>query len=173
MTVANISGAVVADGNVLVLAGPAGSFTDLTAVTSTQLKSTGVKDITYDLTTSGLAWATTQDTVNNDRFTLPVSLTQPGMKHYTLTLQYVYGVATGGATADVADALFVEGSDYVIAVRWGVSHDQAIASADKFDIISVRAGHAGKDAPAQNSHLTKTRTFFVSQVPQEDQVLAA
>lgn len=169
MTLGNISGAVVADGNVLVLAAPASTFTDLTAVTAVQVNSTAVKDITYDLTASGLNWATTQDSVNNDRFTLPVSLTGPGIKHYTLSLQYVYGA---DATADVADSLFVEGTDYVVAIRWAVPHDQTPAAADKFDFISVKAGHAGKDAPAANANLSKTRNFFVNQVPREDQAIS-
>lgn len=166
MPLSGVSPAVVADGNVLVLATPAATITDITAVTHTQLADAATKDITYDLTGSGFNTATSQDAIDNERFTLPIVLQTPGRKHPTVSLQYVFG-----DDADVADGLFVEGEDYVIAVRWGVDHDTPPAASDVFDFWPVTAGHGQKDSPAANANLSKTRAFYVSNVPQEDQTI--
>lgn len=168
MSLANVSGAVAADGNVLVLAGPAATITNINAPTSTQLKSTGMKDITYDLTASGFVWTTAQDSVPNERFTLNSTLSSPGRKTVTTSLQFVYG-----SPDDVADPLFVENTNYVIAVRFAVDHDQPIAAADIWDLIIVKAGHKSKDAPAANTELTKTQMLFPQSRAVEDYPLAA
>lgn len=155
MTLSSVSGAVAADGNVLVLACPAATITDPTAPTAIALMTTAVKDITYDLTATGLTWTTAQDSVPNDRFTNRQSFSNPGRKTVTTSLQYVYG-----SDDDIADPLFVEGEEYILAVRYAVDHDQEIAVGDLFDLIKVKAGHIAKDTPAANTNLSKTLTLF-------------
>lgn len=167
----SISGSVAADGNVLVLATAAAGIADINAPTATELGASGVKDITYDLTASGFTWTTAEDSVSNERFTLKQVLSLPGRRTVTISLQYVYGAPSTGPSADIADALFIEGSDYILAVRWAVNHDTAVAAADKFDLIKVRAGHKSKDAPAANGQLSKTQVFYPLGVAVEDQAL--
>jgi hypothetical protein len=162
----SISGSVAADGNVLVLATAAAGIADINAPTATELDATGVKDITYDLTASGFTWTTAEESVGNERFTLKQVLALPGRRTVTISLQYVYG-----ATDDLADTLFVEGTDFIIAVRWAKDHDTAVAAADKFDLIKVRAGHKSKDAPAANGQLSKTQVFYPLGVAVEDKAL--
>lgn len=162
----SISGSVAADGNVLVLATAAAAIADINAPTAAELGATGVKDITYDLTASGFTWTTAEDSVSNERFTLKQVLALPGRRTVTISLQYVYG-----ATDDLADTLFTEGTDYIIAVRWAKDHDAAIGATDKFDLIKVRAGHKSKDAPAANGQLSKTQVFYPLGVAVEDKTL--
>lgn len=168
MTLSGVSAATVADGNVLVIATPAGTITDITAVTSTQLKATASKDITYDLAASGFSPAMSQDAIDNERFTLPIVLQTPGRKHPTLSLQYFFG-----DTSNLADTLFLENTSYVIAIRFGVPHDTLPAASQKWDFWPVIAGHGQKDTPAANTNLTKTRAFYINGIVQEDQTLTA
>lgn len=168
MTLASISGAVAADGNVLVLLAPATAITAPDELTVAQLTAAGVKDITYDLAAGGFKWDTAQASVPNGRFTLAVDLSNPGIKTPSVSLQYVYGDAD-----DVADPLIVEGEVYYLLVRWAIDHDQTIAIGDEFDSIKLKAGHKSKDSPAANTNLTKTTTFFPQGVPNEDFALAS
>jgi len=163
-----VPGSVGTDGNLLILATPLSALPNYPEVTLPELESDAAKDVTYSLTTTGFNNGITEESVTDERLTLAAVLAQPGRVTETLELQYVYGTL-----ADVADKLFKRGEDYVISVRRAIAHNEALAAAQLFDHLVVKAGVKRPDPETANGKFTKTQGFYPQDESQRDVPLAA
>jgi hypothetical protein len=150
------------DGRGLVLFVPAIANTN--APTAAELNAGTVKQLTYSLVPDGFRHATTENVINDGRYTLKQVLELPGTVTDTLEVQYV---------ADTpAQTALTEGVTGFIVHRLGVPNETAVAAGQKVDVIPIRAGVQRKVAPTANTLLQRMQKLFVTGVVQRDVAVA-
>lgn len=163
MALETAEASVASDGNLRIAFVPSGnakSVAVLAAVTT--------KALTYSLTPSGFNRAITENSIDDPRLTLKITLSRPGTSSQTLELQYVYGGAS-----EVARPALVEGTSGFIVARYSLPNATDWAVGQKVDVIPVLAGKQRKDAPTANGIQTITQSFYVTGIPEDDALTVA
>ena len=147
----------VSDGYGLVLFVPSEGIADPSNPTVSELTDEDVVDITYSLTGDGFVHTVTTADVPINRYTLDQVLSLEGKETHTLTVKYPYT----NSDDDVARTTLEPGTEGFIVHRLAVANDTDIASGQIVDVIPIRAGKSIKDAPAENTELTRTQKLNV------------
>ena len=145
------------DGHGIVLWVPA--IADLTKPTIAELTATGVKRLTYGLTSDGFTHETSIAKITVGRFTLDQALELDGVVTDTVEVRWVYNRAT---PTDIETALGVPGVDGNIVKILGYPNDHEIDEDTKINaIIPVTTSIPRDVPPTQNSELVKVQSLNV------------
>lgn len=151
------------DGNLRIGFVPSGN-----ALSVAVLIAATTKLITYSLTPSGFARATTQDTISDERLTLVQLLEQPGRVKESLEVEYVFG-----DTGDVAAVALAQNVTGFIVARYAIPNATEWTVGQKVDVIPIKCGIQMKNAPTANGVQTKKQKLFVNGSVITDGVLIA
>ncbi|MBF4549235.1 hypothetical protein [Pseudoclavibacter sp. VKM Ac-2888] len=152
-------------GNLLILAIPRSAVLSPTGkATIAEMNAAGAVDITYSHVPDGFVYTPGYEMLPDDRLTFPQKREERGLATDTLVSTIVYGSA-----AAVADPLLIEDTEFIIAVRDAVPHNQAISATDKWDFHNVEVKSKVK-SPHTNSVRTKVVTYGYQQPVLKDQV---
>jgi len=111
------------------------TIANLSAPTVAEIGASGSYRLTYDFTTDGFNLAGSQDTVDDDRLTLPQPLQSLDVNKVTLDLKYVQS-----SDAHSAQAILISGTPGYFVLRQNVPDATLIAAAQTVRVIPVTLG---------------------------------
>ena len=167
----SIPGSVLADGTIAarwvpVLANPL-------LPTLAEMNAAGSVDLSCYLTPTGLAVATEEAAVNDDRLCSRETYEQPGRITDTLELTYVYDPQNKVPAENRAFVTLKRNTRGFIVCRWGVDFENPLAVADVLDVYPVTCGEQRKQPGEANSTLKTMQKMFVRARVRRDVVVAA
>ena len=162
MAAETVPGSVAWDDNLRITFVPSGSNPLSVAI----LAGATAKDLTYSL--KSFNRAITEAIIEDPRLTLRQVLQKFGKVTESVEVNYVFG-----ATDEVARTALAQGVEGFLVLRYSVANDTAWTVGQEVDVLTIECGKQRKDAPVENGVQTITQTLAVTDVTEDDAVLAA
>ena len=157
MPIEQVQRGVASDGHGIVLWVP--TIADTTKPTVTELTGSGVKRLTYGLTTDGFTHETSIAKITVGRFTLDQALELDGVITDTVEVRWVYNRTT---PTDVETTLGEPGVEGNIVKIFGYPNDHVIDASTKINAIIPVTTSVPRDVPpTANSELVEVQTLNV------------
>jgi hypothetical protein len=117
-------------------------------------------DLSCYLTDTGLAPATNEETVTDNRLCSRQTFARAGRFADTLSLSYVYNIEV--PADDLARITLTHLTEGFLVARWGVDYEDPWAAGDVVDVYPVQCGVPIKNAPTANTPLTITQMMHIT-----------
>ncbi len=154
------------DGNIRVSYVP--SIADIAAPTVTEL--TAGTALECLLTADGLKPSSDEDTVAVPKLCQTINAKAPGRTTYGFDLTFV---RQDDPTDDVAWTTLLRGTEGYLVIRYGLAHGTAWTAAQKVEVYPGKVGERRPQQPEANGATTFMSTWYVSDQPELDGVVAA
>ncbi|MCT2042607.1 hypothetical protein M3D15_04560 [Pseudoclavibacter alba] len=160
---------VVAPSHGLILIGKLDAIKDIKAPTLAELQAETMIDFTYTIKTFDRK--STQEFIEDERWTLAQPLKYPGMKSTEISINYAF---SNDRTDEVAklDEFLVENEQYVMVVRSAIAKEEPLKADQLVDVIPFTCGAKIKDAPTNNAVWTKTVQLGAGDIQDDVKIVA-
>lgn len=164
---------VATQGNSLILRAPKGVVADRANPKVTELAGATCEDVTYMITAGGFNHTPGNETITDERETLPYPMELDGNQTDTLEVTHAWdqnGVA--GAKTGFEEGL-VLGEEYDFFRRDGIPHDTPLAAGQRVKVFSGTARRTRDVPPVKNEIFKKITPFALAGETLDDVTIVA